>query len=60
MAVDEMSKDLVHLNKIVDRFSKIGSETQLTMMNVNEVIGDTVLYFRRRVPRNVHRKCDVP
>ncbi len=53
MAVDEMAKDLVHLNKIVDRFSKIGSETQLTMMNINEVIGDTVLYFRRRVPRNV-------
>ncbi len=53
MAVDEMHKDLVHLNKIVDRFSKIGSETQLTMMNINEVVGDTVLYFRRRVPRNV-------
>lgn len=53
MAVDEMQKDLVHLNKIVDRFSKIGSETQLTMMNINEVVGDTVLYFRRRVPRNV-------
>ncbi|MBO5902196.1 MAG: HAMP domain-containing histidine kinase [Alistipes sp.] len=53
MAVDEMQKDLVHLNKIVDRFSKIGSETQLIMMNINEVVGDTVLYFRRRVPRNV-------
>ncbi|MBQ6612701.1 MAG: HAMP domain-containing histidine kinase [Alistipes sp.] len=53
MAVDEMEKDLVHLNKIVDRFSKIGSETQLTMTNINEVVGDTVLYFRRRVPRNV-------
>lgn len=53
MAVDEMQKDLVHLNKIVDRFSKIGSETQLTMMNINEVVGDTVLYFRRRVPLNV-------
>ena len=53
MAVDEMEKDLVHLNKIVDRFSKIGSETQLTPMNINEVVGDTVLYFRRRVPRNV-------
>lgn len=53
MAVEEMSKDLVHLNKIVDRFSKIGSETQLTPMNINEVVGDTVLYFRRRVPRNV-------
>ena len=53
MAVEEMAKDLVHLNKIVDRFSKIGSETQLAPMNINEVVGDTVLYFRRRVPRNV-------
>ena len=53
MAVDEMQKDLVHLNKVVDRFSKIGSETQLKPMNINEVVGDTVLYFRRRVPRNV-------
>ncbi len=53
MAVDEMSKDLAHLMKIVDRFSKIGAETQLTMTNINEVVGDTGMYFRRRVPRNV-------
>ena len=53
MAVEEMSKDLTHLLKIVDRFSKIGSETQLTSMNINEVVGDTVMYFRRRIPRNV-------
>ena len=53
MAVDEMSKDLSHLMKIVDRFSKIGAEAQLTNSNVNEVVGDTVMYFRRRVPRNV-------
>lgn len=53
MAVDEMSKDLSHLIKIVDRFSKIGSETQLTPTNINEVVGDTVMYFRRRIPRNV-------
>lgn len=53
LAVDEMSKDLAHLMKIVDRFSKIGSETQLTIMNLNEVVGDTVMYFHRRIPRNV-------
>jgi signal transduction histidine kinase len=53
MAVDEMSKDLAHLMKIVDRFSKIGSETQLSPTNINEVVGDTVMYFRRRIPRNV-------
>lgn len=53
MAVDEMSKDLTHLMKVVDRFSKIGSETQLQAANINEVVGDTVIYFRRRIPRNV-------
>ena len=68
-AVEEMNKDLAHLMKIVDRFSKIGSETPLTPANinevvggseavltpnsVNEVVGDTVMYFRKRVPRNV-------
>ena len=53
MAVDEMQKDLAHLMKIVDRFSKIGSDTPLTIANVNEVVGDTVMYFRKRIPRNV-------
>ncbi|MBQ2374650.1 MAG: HAMP domain-containing histidine kinase [Alistipes sp.] len=51
--VDEMNKDLTHLMKIVDRFSKIGSEAVLTPTSVNEVVGDTVMYFRKRVPRNV-------
>lgn len=52
-AVEEMNKDLTHLMKIVDRFSKIGSETPLTPANINEVVGDTVIYFRKRIPRNV-------
>jgi nitrogen-specific signal transduction histidine kinase len=52
-AVEEMNKDLAHLMKIVDRFSKIGSEAVLTPNSVNEVVGDTVMYFRKRVPRNV-------
>lgn len=52
-AIDEMNKDLQHLMKIVDRFSKIGSEAVLTPTSVNEVVGDTVMYFRKRVPRNV-------
>ena len=53
MAVEEMEKDLAHLKKIVDRFSKIGSDTPLEMANVNEVVGDCVMYFRKRIPRNV-------
>lgn len=53
MAVDEMQKDLTHLMKIVDRFSKIGSETPLTVESLNEVVGGSVMYFRKRIPRNV-------
>ena len=52
-AVDEMNKDLTHLMKIVDRFSKIGSETVLAAANINEVVGSCVMYFRTRIPRNV-------
>lgn len=52
-AVTEMNKDLTHLMKIVDRFSKIGSETPLTPENINEVVGESVMYFRKRIPRNV-------
>ena len=53
MAVEEMQKDLTHLMKIVDRFSKIGSETPLTVESLNEVVGDSVIYFQKRIPRNV-------
>lgn len=51
--VEEMDKDLIRLTKVVDRFSKIGSETELSAAAVNEIVGDSVLYFRSRVPKNV-------
>ena len=53
MAVEEMEKDLSHLRKIVDRFSKIASDPPLAIANVNEIVGDCVIYFRKRIPRNV-------
>ena len=53
MAVDEMQKDLAHLMKIVDRFSKIGSDAPLSVESLNGVVGNSVMYFRKRIPRNV-------
>lgn len=52
-AVEEMNKDLMRLMKVTERFSKIGSETVLAPANINEVVGNSVLYFRSRVPKNV-------
>ena len=51
--ISEMNKDVTHLQKITDRFSKIGSQTELTPANINEIVGESVMYFRRRIPRNV-------
>ena len=52
-AVEEMNKDIIRLTKVVDRFSKIGAETSLASGVINEIVGNSVLYFRTRVPRNV-------
>ncbi len=52
-AVEEINKDLAHLMKIVDRFSKIGSSTPLRPEVVNEIVGESVMYFRTRIPKNV-------
>ena len=52
-AIEEMNKDLSRLVKVADRFGKIGSETELSKANLNEVVGGCVLYFKRRIPRNV-------
>ena len=51
--VEEMNNDLVRLTKVVDRFSKIGSETSLSEYSINEVVGASVMYFRTRIPKNV-------
>jgi signal transduction histidine kinase len=39
--------------KIADRFSKIGSETPLEPANINELVGEAVMYFQKRISRGV-------
>ena len=51
--VEEMEKDLTRLMKVADRFSKIGSATILEPVILNETVGDSVMYFRTRIPKNV-------
>ncbi len=55
---DEMERDLNQLTKVAERFSKIGSDTQLTPTNINLIVESVVSYFRTRVPRGVELICD--
>ncbi len=59
MVVDEIEKDVTRLLKVVDRFSKIGSETVLSPKNITEMVSSAVNYFQRRIPKNVSLTYDV-
>jgi signal transduction histidine kinase len=47
----DMESDLHRLQKIADRFSKIGSKPDLHDEDLTEVIGNVTEYFQRRIPQ---------
>ena len=49
--IDEMDRDLGRLNKVVSRFSQIGSVPELRSEDLNAVIAETVGYLGARFPR---------
>jgi signal transduction histidine kinase len=49
---NEMENDLVRLNKITNRFSKIGSKPELKEEFLYEVIDKVLNYFKRRIPQS--------
>ena len=49
-AADEMQRDVERLNTVAQRFSKIGSETNVKTVEINQVIQNVITYFRRRLP----------
>ena len=53
MITDEMMKDVVRLDKVTDRFSKIGSIPKLENRNINETIVNVVDYLRPRISNKV-------
>ncbi len=51
--IEEFSKDVSRLEKIVDRFSKIGAKPLLKPTNVIEVLDRTVQYLRNRTSKKI-------
>ena len=47
----EIESDLKRLNKIVSRFSQIGSEPKLEKQPIVPILTETVSYFRQRLPQ---------
>lgn len=52
-AINELSKDVDRLEKITDRFSKIGSVPKLADENIVEVIHNSIAYLKTRTSRKI-------
>lgn len=50
--VKDMENDLQRLQKIADRFSKIGSKPDLKKEDVADIVSKVVRYFERRIPQS--------
>lgn len=50
-SADEIENDLTRLNKVTQRFSKIGSKPELKHSSVTEVIAHVISYYSRRLPQ---------
>jgi signal transduction histidine kinase len=57
---DEVDKDLLRLETIAQRFSKIGSTPELREENVQEATLTAVGYLQSRSPRRVHFNVSFP
>ena len=47
---ENMQSDIARLQRITERFGKIGSYPQQARINISSVIGNAVAYFQKRLP----------
>lgn len=58
--IAEMQKDASRLEKITDRFSKIGSRPALKEVNLSRILIDSLDYMKNRGPKSVEYLLDLP
>lgn len=54
MIYQEMLKDVQRLDKVTDRFSKIGSKPKLKDMNINQTLENVIAYLKPRISKKVN------
>ncbi len=60
MVTQEMHKDVDRLNKVTDRFSKIGSGAQMDCDNLSETVDGVMSYLRPRISDKVDVLTEIP
>ena len=60
LMVTEMEKDIKRLETITDRFSKIGSQSELKKIDVSQLITQSIEYLKSRMPVNTEFNINIP
>ena len=58
--VEEIQKDARRLEKITDRFSKIGAKPALQATDLNRILADSLAYIRTRGSDSIEYRLDLP
>jgi len=58
--IDELERDIKRLEKITDRFSKIGSKPSLKLENLQNVILQAINYIKSRTSRSINFDFNFP
>lgn len=58
--IPEMNRDVERLQRVADRFSKIGSLPEPVSASMNTVLRNVVEYMDRRTSKKVEIKCECP
>lgn len=56
--IEELEKDANRLEKITERFSKVGSQPELYPENIYQQLYNTINYLKRRVSRRIEFTCN--
>lgn len=59
MTTTEMQKDVDRLEKVTDRFSKIGSGAKLEDLNISDTVANVITYLRPRISDKVSVDLDI-
>lgn len=51
--IDEIEKDVDRLNQVTERFSKVGSQPELEVVNIYTLIEHSVAYLQKRISNKV-------
>lgn len=58
--LNDMEKDVLRLQMITDRFSKIGSTPALEKKDIVEVVKQSLAYLEKRISKKVHLELEIP